>query len=321
MRNLIFIFFTVIFLFISLFFGAANITISNIFDFSSMDAKIFWELRIPRTFLAFFTGAALALAGILFQTVFRNPLTTPFTLGVSSGATLGVAISIKFGLVASIFGISSYFLFGFFGAAATIAVLFIFANKIKSFSKDSLLLLGIALSFFYTSAIYIIFYLSSFEQTHSIVRFTLGSLSIVGINELAPVVAASLLLLFMAIYFSYELKILSISSESAHLKGVNIKKINLIILFFVSLAVGVVVSVTGPIGFIGLVIPHIVRKIYKQSIEKLLTPVFFIGGGFLLLCDMLSRIITMPSEIPIGVITSLIGAPFFIYLILTRDRG
>lgn len=299
-------------------FGAATVSLSHIFDPATTDYRIFWELRMPRTALAFFTGAALGLSGLLFQTLFRNPLTTPFTLGVASGATLGAAVAIKFGLVFTLFAISSVALFGFFGAVATIVVLFLFARRLHSFGNESLLLLGIALSFFYSAVIYILYYLSSFMETHAIVRFTMGSLSIAGTSELLPVAVATVGLLGVALFYSRELQLLAVSAQSAYLKGVDIKRVNTVILLAVSVVIGVVVSVAGPIGFIGLIIPHLLRKLVRRSVAGLIIPVFLGGGLFLQLCDIISRTLAMPSEVPIGIITSFLGGPFFIYLILSR---
>lgn len=305
------------FLFFPLF-GAASVSLGNILDPSTVDYRIFWELRMPRSALAFFTGAALGLSGLLFQTLFRNPLTTPFTLGVASGATLGAAVAIKLGLVVTFFAVSSVALFGFLGAVATIVILFVFARRLHSFGNESLLLLGIALSFFYSAVIYILYYLSSFMETHAIVRFTMGSLSIAGISELLPVALATLGLLLVALFYSRELQLLAVSASNAYLKGIDIKRVNYVILLAVSVVIGIVVSVTGPIGFIGLIIPHLIRKMSRQNVAGLIVPVFLGGGFFLQLCDLLARSLAMPSEIPIGIITSFLGGPFFIYLILSR---
>jgi len=130
----------------------------------------------------------------------------------------------------------------------------------------------------------------------------------------------SLFLLLIVGFYKKEIKLLLVSYEFAQLKGVNVKKTNYILLLSVSIAVGVCVSITGPIGFVGLIIPHIMKTIYKKSSEKLIYPIFFYGGMFLVLCDLIARNIDVDSDIPIGVVTSFLGAPFFIYLILSRKR-
>jgi iron complex transport system permease protein len=299
------------------FIGETALEMGKLFDPNAMEYLLFWDLRVPRVLVAFFSGAILALGGLVFQAVFRNSLTTPFTLGVSSGATLATAIGIVF-LPSSLMVFS--YLFSFAGAFSTILLLFLFARTLSATQTNSLLLIGIALSFFYSAALMVVYYLSDLEQSYSIIRFTMGSLNIVGFKNLYPVIAAAFLLLAIVVNYKKELKLILTSHENAFLKGIEIKKINLILLLVVSLSVGVCVSVVGPIGFIGLVIPHIIRLVYKQSSEKLIVPVFYYGGVFLVLCDLIGRNLGAVSEVPIGVVTSFIGGPFFIYIILRRKR-
>ncbi|WP_310439195.1 iron ABC transporter permease [Sulfuricurvum sp.] len=316
MKLLIFLI-SLIVLSIAPFIGETPLEIGKLFDPNAMEYLLFWDLRVPRVLVAFFSGAILALGGMVFQAVFRNSLTTPFTLGVSSGATLATAIGIVF-LPASLAALS--YLFSFAGAFSTILLLFLFARTLSATQTNSLLLIGIALSFFYSAALMVVYYLSDLEQSYSIIRFTMGSLNIVGFKSLYPVIGAALLLLVVVVNYKKELRAILTSHENAFLKGIEIKKINLILLLFVSLSVGVCVSVVGPIGFIGLVIPHIIRLVYKQSSEKLILSVFYYGGIFLVLCDLIGRNLGAVSEVPIGVVTSFIGGPFFIYIILRRKR-
>ncbi|NWF65972.1 MAG: iron ABC transporter permease [Campylobacterales bacterium] len=302
---------------ISPFIGEIDLDIKNIFDKESMEYLLFWDLRVPRVLLAFFSGAILAIGGLLFQAIFKNSLTTPFTLGVSSGATLFTAFAIVF-LPATMLSYSHFF--SFLGAFSTILTLFIFLKKLHSTQTNSLLLIGVALSFFYSAILMILYYISDLQQSYSIIRFTMGSLNIVGFESIYFVMISSFILLFVVLFYKQELKLLLTSYDNAFLKGIEIKKINLIFLFFVSLSVGVCVSVTGPIGFVGLVIPHIIKTILKKSSEKLIIPVFYYGGFFLVICDLISRNLPTTSEVPIGVVTSFIGGPFFIYIILNRKK-
>ncbi len=302
------------------FLGDFPLSFKAILDGDSIGHKILFEMRLPRLFLAFFSGAILALGGLVFQSVFRNALTTPFTLGVASGATLGSAIAIVF-LPLSIFSISWYFftsLFGFFGAISTVLILFLLAARLKNYSTNSLLLVGIALSFFYSAALMALYYLSSLEESFAIVRYTMGSLDVVGFSS--PI----LLLLISTGLYGYiwskrvELKLLSTSYENAFLRGIDIKRLNFTLLFAVSIAVGATVSLVGPIGFVGLIIPHLLKNIYQKPIDSLILPVFFYGGVFLVLCDAIARAIPTLSGIPIGVVTSFIGGPFFLYILLRK---
>ena len=300
------------------FFGQIDLDINQIFNTGSSHSMLFWDLRFPRVITAFFSGAILALGGLIFQSIFRNPLTTPFTLGVASGATLGTAAAIIF-LPASLYMLSYFF--SFFGAAITIAILFLLSSKLKGTQTNSLLLIGIALSFFYSAALMVLYYISDFEQSYSIMRFTMGSLNVVGFENAYVIGVTALLLLFAISGYKSELKLILTSYENAFLKGIEIKRVNLILLLFVSLAVGICVSIVGPIGFVGLIIPHMIKAMIKKSSEKLILPVFFYGGVFLVFCDLIARNLGTVSEVPIGVVTSFLGGPFFIYIIIKRRRG
>ncbi len=313
--NYLFIILSIILLILAPFFGQIEIDVSKINEITSMEYKLFWDLRLPRVVVAFFTGALLAISGLIFQSLFRNPMSTPFTLGVASGATLGTAFAIVFGFV------SFMAIFGFLGAIITIVVLFSITSRLKAFETSTLLLVGIALSFFYSAALMILFYISDETQSYEIVRFTMGSLDVVGFTSTLPIIIVSSLLLLLTLNYKKEIKLLLTSYNNAFLKGVEVKKINTILLISVSIAIGVAVSITGPIGFVGLIIPHILKTIYKKSADILLVPTFFYGGIFLVLCDLISRNLGATSDVPIGVVTAFLGGPFFIYLLVGRKRA
>ena len=177
---------------------------------------------------------------------------------------------------------------------------------------------GLLWLFFYNAALMILFYLSNESQSFEIIRFTMGSVDVVGLENTTPIVLASLGLLALSFFYKKELKLLLTSNDYAYLKGVEVKKINTILLIAVSLAVGVCVSLTGPIGFVGLIVPHILKTVYKKSAEQLMLPIFFYGGFFLVLADLIARNLGTNSDIPIGIITAFLGGPFFIYLIMKR---
>jgi len=305
---------SLILLLIAAFFGQASIDIMDLADKTSTSYQIFWELRVPRIVLAFAVGAILSLSGLIFQTLFRNPMSTPFTLGVASGATLFTAIAIMLGF--TLFTP----LFAFVGATLTILLLFTITARFESDDSASLLLVGIALSFFYSAALLVLFFLSSLQESYEIVRFTMGSLDIVGFDNAALMSVVALLLLLLIYHYRHELRILLTSYSFAHLKGIRVKRVNTILLLGVSVAVGVAVSITGPIGFVGLIIPHILKTIYAKSADRLIFPIFFYGGIFLVFCDLIARNLGTSSDIPIGVVTSFLGAPFFIYLIIKRKK-
>jgi len=302
------------------FIGTVPLEPSQLFAADSLTHRVFFDLRLPRIGLAFFAGATLALSGLLFQNIFRNVLMTPYTLGVSGGAVLGAGIAIKLGLGTLFFGIAAVSFFGFLGAVLTIVLLVWLARYLRHGAQVSLLLLGIALSFFYTSALMLLYFVSDFVETTTIMRFTMGSLATIGYRWLLPVAVTALLLLGYVWLKRYELQLLGVSDINAQLKGVDTKRLSIRLLLAASLAVGTLVSVTGPIGFVGLIVPHVVRLLYRQSVERLIVPTFVLGGLLLVAADMLGRLIGGGSEIPISIITALVGGPFFIYLILKSGK-
>lgn len=309
---------SIIILSISPFLGEITLSLNDIFDNTTMSYQVFWDLRVSRVLLAFFVGGILALGGLVFQIIFKNSLITPYTLGIASGTTLFTAISIVF-FPAIILSISSAF-----GSLLTIVILYFISKRINknsiAVSTNSILLIGIALSYFYSSALMLVFYMSNLEQNYSIVRFTLGSLDTVGFSSVTTLLLVSAVLYGIIYWKKSEIKLLLISNDTAFLKGLNVHKLNLLLLIVISLCVGVSISFVGPIGFVGLVIPHIIKLIYKKSADKLIFPVFFYGGIFLVASDLIARNLNTASALPIGVVTAFIGAPFFVYLLVKRNK-
>lgn len=295
------------------FYGQIPIELSDLTDPSTVSYTLFWDLRFPRVVVAFFAGGVLGLGGLIFQSLFKNPMGTPYTLGVASGSTLGVAFAIVFGYTYLVS------IFGFLGALFTVIILFGITARLKSYESNSLLLVGIALSFFYSASLMILFYLSDESQSFEIIRFTMGSVDVVGIEESIPLILSGLGLLAISLWYQKELQLLLTSNENAFLKGIEVKRVNRVLLLLVSIATGVCVSITGPIGFVGLVVPHIIKSIYKQSADKLIIPIFFYAGVFLVLSDFIARNLGTDSDVPIGIITSFVGGPFFIYLIIVKS--
>jgi iron complex transport system permease protein len=302
---------------LSPFAGDTSIIYKDIFNSNTTSYTIFWDLRVPRIILGFFVGAILSLSGLIFQIIFKNALITPYTLGIASGTTLFTAVSIVF-FPTVILSIS-----GVLGAFFTIIILYLISQKINKssmvVSTNSILLIGIALSFFYSSALMLVFFMSNLQENYSIVRFTLGSLDIVGFSSSLIVLIVSMILYFTISYYKNSIKLLQISNDTAFLKGLNVNRLNLTLLIVISLGVGISISFVGPIGFVGLVIPHIIKLLYKKSAHNLIFPVFFYGGVFLVIADFISRNLNTASSLPIGVVTSFIGAPFFVYLLIRRS--
>ena len=310
--------FAFVIIFISPFLGEITLSLNDIFDTSNSSNMVFWDLRVSRVLLAFFVGGILSLGGLIFQIIFKNELITPYTLGIASGTTLFTAIAIVFFPMLNI-SVSSVF-----GSIVTILILYFISKRINqntvAVSTNSILLIGISLSYFYGSALMLVFYMSNLQENYSIIRFTLGSLDTVGFLNSFIIMCVSVIFYSIVYFNKQKIKLLLICNDTAFLKGLNVNKTNLILLIVVSLSVGISISFVGPIGFIGLVIPHVIKLIYKQSADKLFFPVFFFGGIFLVFSDLISRNLNTDSTLPIGVVTAFIGAPFFVYLLIRRNK-
>ncbi len=281
---------------------------------NTIEGKIFYSLRLPRVCTAFLAGAALACCGVALQAMFRNPLAAPFTLGISGGAAFGAAIYVIFAAFVPIY--CGKIPFSFAGALAAILLVYGLTKIKKGFSAGTMLLAGIAVNFFFSSLILLLQYISDFTQSFMVIRWLMGSIDVTGYS--VPI----LMLVFTSagviiIYFqSLKLNLMSISDEIAITRGVGVKGTRKIIFFATSIMVAAVVAFCGPIGFVGLMAPHICRLLVGCDHKILIPASVLFGGAFLALCDTVARTLIAPAEIPVGVITALLGGPFFIWLLL-----
>ena len=281
--------------------------------------KILWTLRMPRVAVGFLAGAGLAIAGLAFQAMFRNPLATPFTLGVSSGASLGAALSIHLGLAFSLLRIPAESWFAFAGAVITIGVVYGLARAARTASNVTMLLAGVAVSFFFSSMILFLQYLSDPTRTFRMIRWVMGGLeSIVGLDSILTLLPFVFAGCAVVLYYRHELNLITTGEELAIARGVEVDRVKLVLFFVASVMVGAIVSVCGPIGFVGLMTPHICRLMIGPDHRKLAPATILFGGAFLVGCDTLARTVIAPTELPVGILTALLGGPFFVWLSLTR---
>ncbi len=297
--------------------GMRLISLEVVFHpFSGVEADIFWKMRVPRTLVAFLAGAALSLSGMTFQAIFRNPLATPFTLGVASGAAFGSAVTVLLGATFTVLGISGQSLGALAGALLTIGTVYGLSKTRRGVSTPAMLLAGVAVSFFFSSLILFLQYLSDFTQSFRIVRWLMGGIETVGYGAvlgLLPFVLAGGSAVFL---LRGELNLVATGDDIAASRGVDVRKVHTILFLAVSLMVGGVVAVCGPIGFVGLMAPHISRILTGANHRRLAPASALFGGAFLALCDTLARTIIAPAEIPVGIITAVLGGPFFLWLLL-----
>ncbi|EMR13079.1 Fe3+-siderophore ABC transporter permease [Methylophaga lonarensis MPL] len=281
---------------------------------------ILHDIRIPRTLFAFIAGCGLALCGMVFQAMFHNPLATPFTLGVASGASLGAALSVFLGISFSFMGITGASLFAFTGALVAICLVYGISHLRYGFSTETLLLTGVAASFFFSSLILLIQYLSNVADAFQIIRWLMGSLTIVGYQEIWQLLPFVLITAAIILLLGRELNLLSAGDDIALSRGVPVKTVRYILFFTTSMCVGAIVALCGPIGFVGMMVPHICRLLIGHDHRWLIPATLMFGGGFLILCDTLARLVIAPTELPVGVITTMLGGPFFLWLLVRHRR-
>lgn len=278
--------------------------------------QIFWRIRVPRVLAGFLAGAALALSGMTFQAVFRNPLATPFTLGVSSGAAFGAALSVMTGFTIGAAALTGQSLGAFSWAALSIALVYGLTRVRRGFSTATMLIAGVAVNFFFSSLMLFMQYLSDFTQSFRMVRWLMGGVESAGFGAVAVMaVFVGAGTLIVAAHLA-ELDLLSMGDDIAAGRGVAVRRVRILLFFSASLMVGGVVSVCGPIAFVGMMVPHMCRLLVGPAHRTLAPVVFVLGGSFLVACDALSRTLIAPAEIPVGVITALLGGPFFLWLLV-----
>jgi iron complex transport system permease protein len=306
--------------------GSTHISLARAFDWSlpfadNVDAQIFFIARLPRVVAAALVGGGLATAGVVFQALLRNPLASPDTLGVSIGASVGAMAAITFRPDLSIGGIPAVPLASFAGSLAALAIVYgIAAARARGMSSTVLLLGGVALTSFLGAMILLIQYLADFAQTSRAVRWLMGSLDVSGY---APIAAAAVPLALSAVGYATlprVLDLISLGQEAAEARGVDVVRAERVALVSASLSTGAAVSLAGPIGFIGIVVPHLVRLMVGADHRLVLPSSGLFGAAFLVVCDLIARTVFAPVELPVGIITAMIGGPFFLWLLFRRMR-
>jgi len=285
----------------------------------SVEATIIQKIRWPRVVLGFAVGGALSLSGTILQGIYRNPLVEPYTLGISGGAALGVSIAIVFGLE-KFLGLWVLPLMGFGGALVIILLVYALGQRRHRMNTQGMLLVGVMISFIASSAMMLLMSITTTENLQSIFFWTMGSLDSTQEVLIKLVFFSSIAGLLLSYLFVQPLNALRIGEEKARHLGINTDLAIRLLFIISSLLTGVCVAVVGVIGFVGLIIPHLVRLLVGGDFRILLLTSFLGGGVFLLLSDILARNIIAPNELPIGVITGIIGGTSFI-IMLHRNKG
>jgi iron complex transport system permease protein len=305
--------------------GSTPISLGTVFDRSipytaNTDAQIFFVARLPRVLAAALVGSSMAVAGVIFQALLRNPLASPDTLGVTAGASLGAMLAITFNASFTLFGVSAVTLAGFAGSLGALTTLYgLSTARRRGTSTVVLLLAGVTLNALLSAVMAFIQYLADFTQTFRNVRWLMGSLDVVSYD---PILAALIPLTLAWAGFSTlprVLDLISVSPDSAAARGVDVERTERIALISASLATGAAVSLAGPVSFVGIIVPHLVRLVVGADHRVVVPASALFGAAFLIASDIVARTIVSPLELPVGVITALIGGPVFLWLLLRRS--
>ncbi|MBA3018677.1 MAG: iron ABC transporter permease [Proteobacteria bacterium] len=290
-------------------------SLSGARDADSMLSAIIWRIRFPRVVLAALVGATLSLGGLVFQALLRNPLAEAYILGISGGSAVGAIIGILMGL--SRFPGVSFTAFA--GSMSTLLLIFLISSGQTILKKDSLLLSGVMINAFCSSIIMFLVSMTYDSRLHNIMFWLMGDLSTADISQVG-ILAASILPCFVLIFcLSNSMNLLLLGKEMAQTMGVNIKFVTVTLLVATSFMVSATVCHCGLIGFVGLVIPHLLRLLFGPD-HRVLVPACMLGGGaYMVFCDLLARVLPEQGEMPAGVITAMIGAPLFIFLLKRSD--
>ncbi len=287
---------------------------------SETTRTIFFQLRIPRVLLAILVGASLSTVGAALQALFRNPLAEPFTLGVSGGGALGASVAIALGFGADIAGIPLVFLTAFAGSALFVAIVYRLASSGPVFLPGALLLAGVVLNLIAGAGVLMIQFITDYTRALQILRWMVGTLDVVGLDLVWRMALFLLPGILLLLYSTRDLHLIAMDDESAEALGVDVRKVERTVYAASSLVVGVAVAVAGPIGFVGLIVPHAVRLALGEDLRIVIPCSMLLGAGFLVAADTLARTLLGASELPVGAITALVGGPLFLVLLARKTR-
>ncbi len=306
--------------------GSTTIHLSRVFDRTipfadNVDAQVFFVARLPRVLASALVGSAFAIAGVVFQAFLRNPLASPDTLGVSSGATLGAVVVITFHLDTAVLGISAVPVATFAGAAGALGIVYAMSiARRRGTSSTVLLLAGVALSAFLGALNRFIQVIGDYTDTFRSIRWMMGSMDVGSYTDIVvamvPIAAACIAIGTLP----RELDLVSIGAEAAESRGVDVRRAERVALVSASLLTGSAVSLGGPIPFVGIIVPHIVRLIVGANHRLVLPAAALFGGAFLVICDVIARTAFGAAGMPVGAITAFLGGPFFLWLLFRRMR-
>jgi iron complex transport system permease protein len=299
-------------------FGSVELSISEIIssflnpDSNTTTSQIIFTIRLPRVLLAFAVGGGLSIAGAVFQAILMNPLAEPYILGVSSGGTFGAILSFIIGL--SFLGTQ---ILSFSGALAVIFLVFVLGKRFGELEPNVLLLTGVMVGAFFAAAILLLMSLLE-ENLRTAVFWLIGNLSLAKSESVNYVLPITIIVSILLALNSQKYNVLTLGADNAKQVGINVNLLRNGTYIISSIMIGSIVSVSGIIGFVGLLIPHVSRLLFGVDNRLVVPASFFVGASYLIIADTIARTIISPAELPVGAVTALIGAPIFIYLLRKR---
>ncbi len=305
--------------FVALFVGYETIGISELRT-SESARTIFFQIRLPRVLLGILVGASLGAVGAALQALFRNPLAEPFTLGVSGGGALGATLGIALGLGAKVGGVPLVFVTAFLGAGAAVFVVYRLALTGTIVLPGALLLAGVVLNLIAGAGVIVIQYLTDYTRALQILRWMIGSLDVVGYGLIWRMLFFLVPGLLLLLAMTRDLHLLAVDEETAASLGVDVRRVERMVYVASSLVVGVTVAIAGPIGFVGLVVPHAVRRMFGEDVRLVLPMSLLLGAAFLVAADTVARTALGASELPVGAVTGILGGPMFLLLLSKQKR-
>lgn len=300
--------------------GPTHLDLARVAAHQAPDYEVFTGLRVPRVLLAMLVGGSLALAGAVFQAMLRDALATPYTLGISSGASLGAVAAICFGWSGGS-ALPAVWSGSLIGAGAVLVLVLGIAGQGRRMSSFTLLLAGIAINSMCGALIQFLHGIAGFAQSFSISRWLMGGVDAVDYGILAALAVVVLPASAVLILRGADWNLLAVGEEWAATHGVEVRRLLLTGYICASLLTAPTTAVTGPIGFIGLIVPHALRLWVGADHRTLLPCAFLTGACFLAACDAVARVVVAPADLPVGIVTALLGGPFFIWLLRSRTKG
>jgi iron complex transport system permease protein len=304
--------------------GSTSISLTRVFDRSipfadNVDAQIFVLARLPRVLAGATVGATLASAGVVLQALLRNPLATPFTLGVSSGAALGAVLAIAAGATAGLGPFSPVPLSSLALAFLVSAIIYALATRPgRPMSTDVLLLAGVTLNALVSALILLVQYFADFAETYRMLRWLMGDLDVGGFLPIAAVLPLIVIAFALFATLPSSLNLLSVGLDTAATRGVSVARTQRLAFISTALATSAAVTLSGPVGFVGIVVPHLVRLMTGMDHRIVLPASALFGAAFLVGCDLVARTVLAPVELPVGIVTAIIGGPFFLWLLVRK---